>query len=593
MVAFKNPVTSGPFGVDIRLASFSTLAFALLAPPSLAKYTYFSFEYNITDVSPLLKWGITNVHPPWSTSFNNLSTGSAAPFAPWTSPSNYTGPVGWGDSSHSAKPPQNSSAEPPRLELIAEATAVRIHGSRSPDTDGTATEIKYTVDKEVFDYATADSVAPPPNDGTLLSVDAISWKMHTLVMKVVDPARTYAVRGATIRTQLLSNASAWEQVPVSHEEFVMNGAHNPRFTITDSASSRWRPENRRTAVNEGPSVVTELVAGNSSTITIPIPVGTTFVFINGTIGPDRGQALVKWQPLPPHFPTEGWYFNATCGWSAPALLYAKYLDPDEVYNLTIQTLSSELHNVTDIGLHTVTYYSALANETSTSEGATSDTQTATSGRGKVIGGVVGGVLGALALASLLAFFWMRRRRRAKAVSEEQEEWHDSPSFASSMREVDGGSIHSTSSSHRRALPPSYNPQWNRPDRVVPPVSPVSPVTLSSGDPYSALSPGANGSSAGFPKSPHTQNTPSKGLTSNAMMPFADYKQPYILGTYQLRDAPQPDEAGALSEPPRPPPLPPGQEGASPVPTREARVPPPLPSRRSKRPLPALPSAPEG
>jgi hypothetical protein len=104
------------------------------------------------------------------------------------------------------------------------------------------------------------------------------------------------------------------------------------------------------------------VAGNSSTVLIPIPPGTSFVFVNGTVGPDRGEAIVKWNPQPPYFPTEGWYFNATCAWSAPAVLYAKYLNPDVVYNLTIQTMSNELHNVTDIGLHMLTYYSAWPKE---------------------------------------------------------------------------------------------------------------------------------------------------------------------------------------------------------------------------------------
>ncbi|KLT44958.1 hypothetical protein CC85DRAFT_310755 [Cutaneotrichosporon oleaginosum] len=282
--------------------------------------------------------------------------------------------------------------------------------------------------------------------------------MRTVVMKAMDPARTYTVRGVAIRTQIMSNASSWSQVPVSYESFVVDEKPNPRLRYGGTNTSHWHPENRRTSVNGGPAIVTELVAGNSSTVTIPVPPGTTYLLLNGTVGPDRGDALVKWNPHPPDFPSEGWYFIATCGWSAPALLYAKYLDPDVVYNLTIQTLSSELYNVTNIGLHMLTYYSAWASEESTV--AAAETVTATkNNRGKVIGGAIGGVLGVLVLTAILALFWRRRRRQSMAGADSPRDLdHRTSPY---MREVDGGSIHSASSSqHLRTLPPSYNPQWS-------------------------------------------------------------------------------------------------------------------------------------
>lgn len=105
-------------------------------------------------------------------------------------------------------------------------------------------------------------------------------------------------------------------------------------------------------------MVSELVAGGAATITVPIPLGTAFVLLNGTVGPDRGEALINWNPLPPNFPDWGWSFNSSCPSAAPAVLYTKQLNPDVKYNLTIQALSSELYNITDIGLHMLTYYSA-------------------------------------------------------------------------------------------------------------------------------------------------------------------------------------------------------------------------------------------
>lgn len=112
----------------------------------------------------------------------------------------------------------------------------------------------------------------------------------------------------------------------------------------------------------GPSSVSELVAGNTATITVPIPPGTAFVLLNGTVGPDRGEVFVNWSPIPPNFQDWGWSFNASCPSAAPAILYSKQLDPDVQYNLTIETLSAELHNVTEIGLHMLTYYSASTKE---------------------------------------------------------------------------------------------------------------------------------------------------------------------------------------------------------------------------------------
>lgn len=112
----------------------------------------------------------------------------------------------------------------------------------------------------------------------------------------------------------------------------------------------------------GPSSVSELVAGDAARVTIPVPPGTAFLLLNGTVGSDRGEALITWKPAPPNFPLKGWSFNMSSLWNAPALLYATQLDPDVVYNVTIEALSNEMYNVTDIGLHTLTYYSGWSQE---------------------------------------------------------------------------------------------------------------------------------------------------------------------------------------------------------------------------------------
>ncbi|CAK9784697.1 unnamed protein product [Cutaneotrichosporon oleaginosum] len=580
MVASKRP----PERLPLAHISLLAIAFVCLARPACAEYKYFSFEYNITDISPLLKWGIPRLHPLWATNFTNVTSAySASVYSPWTSFSNYTGPVGWGDSYHSVRP--QPGAEPPRLVLITETTGVRVNGSRDPAAEGSATEIEYSVDKLNTDLS-PDSVAPAPTNDSLLSLQDLKWGMRTVVMKAMDPARTYTVRGVAIRTQIMSNASSWSQVPVSYESFVVDEKPNPRLRYGGTNTSHWHPENRRTSVNGGPAIVTELVAGNSSTVTIPVPPGTTYLLLNGTVGPDRGDALVKWNPHPPDFPSEGWYFIATCGWSAPALLYAKYLDPDVVYNLTIQTLSSELYNVTNIGLHMLTYYSAWASEESTV--AAAETVTATkNNRGKVIGGAIGGVLGVLVLTAILALFWRRRRRQSMAGADSPRDLdHRTSPY---MREVDGGSIHSASSSqHLRTLPPSYNPQWSSRLRLdtLSGAAPRGRPALPSAAP---LSPGFAGPTGGFFKRLQPQPQPQPKATSAKVTTaaLADYKQPYLTGTFEGFNAAPPRDAvdpGSHPEAPAPQAAPPSlTEQVTPV--NDV----PLSSTpRSRRPLPTPP-----
>jgi hypothetical protein len=189
------------------------------------------------------------------------------------------------------------------------------------------------------------------------------------------------------------------------------------------------------------------------------------------------------------------------------------------------------------------------------------------------------VLGALILAALLAFFCIRRRRRAGAVEERND-----PDYRTSpyMQEVDAGSIHSSSSSrHLRALPPSYNPQWStrvRPDAM--PGAGSSSDGLTPSPP--PLSPGFAGPTSGFFKLPHVQPPPAKASPAA----LADYKHPYVTGTFERLGPGQPRVEGEAGPPPEASPSQPVQ------PALENDVPLISPPK-TRRPLPTPPTAPAG
>lgn len=104
-----------------------------------AAYNNLSFNVDFTDLSPIFKWGIARLDPTWAVDFTNMTDGnrSMASYTPWSSPTNYTGPIGVGVSSHSARAaPLGPSVLPPQLVLNVDATAVYVYGTRDPDSVG-------------------------------------------------------------------------------------------------------------------------------------------------------------------------------------------------------------------------------------------------------------------------------------------------------------------------------------------------------------------------------------------------------------------------------------------------------------------------
>lgn len=190
--------------LTIRLFIIALTHALLLPQPCYAAYNYIPFNISLTDLSPVIKWGIARVDPGWTVDFSNVTDGnrSMASYTPWNSPSNYTGPVGVGVSGHSARPsPAGPGVLAPQLVLRVDATAVYIHGTRDPDSDGPPeVELSYVLGtgNETF--------APRPSNGMLLALDRLTFGLQNLVIKFLDPNRMFTVRAATFETQILSNA---------------------------------------------------------------------------------------------------------------------------------------------------------------------------------------------------------------------------------------------------------------------------------------------------------------------------------------------------------------------------------------------------
>lgn len=95
---------------------------------------------------------------------------------------------------------------------------------------------------------------------------------------------------------------------------------------------------------------------NLAMVQVPIPANTSFVVVNGTMGPSYGQFGVVWEPVPAIGKSPASYWPYT-HWDVPnALLYFQPLNPTVQYNMTIGVVATEHQGV---GLTSMTFYSGL------------------------------------------------------------------------------------------------------------------------------------------------------------------------------------------------------------------------------------------
>lgn len=91
-----------------------------------------------------------------------------------------------------------------------------------------------------------------------------------------------------------------------------------------------------------------------------VPDNTSFLIINGTIGPAHYAISVTISPAPMSNPTLGPQPEVFNFWAGrDAVLHYAVLDPSKQYNVTIMGWGSDSLGLTDFGVHSVTFWSSL------------------------------------------------------------------------------------------------------------------------------------------------------------------------------------------------------------------------------------------
>lgn len=91
-----------------------------------------------------------------------------------------------------------------------------------------------------------------------------------------------------------------------------------------------------------------MIGTGGAAVHVPVPAGSSFVMISGSVGPDRGAMALEWEPP---INDGGERINTTSWWRVPATLYMSRLDPHVVYNLSLRMDGA-------VGLASVSFYSA-------------------------------------------------------------------------------------------------------------------------------------------------------------------------------------------------------------------------------------------
>ncbi|WOO80225.1 uncharacterized protein LOC62_03G003737 [Vanrija pseudolonga] len=242
----------------------------------------------------------------------------------------------------------------------------------------------------------------------------------------------FEVDSVTVETGLLANVSSLDQVQSRVEYMVVNGSLNPYY--------KWSGPNV-TGENEYYNTVdwqvsSELdgVAGQQppspwqgqktattqtyySKVGLPVPLGTNYVIVNGTTGPDKWWAVVYLVPEEPGVDVIRTVMLYNPWVSVQTILQAP-LDPTLKYNLTIVPATDQFDtklnmsrgfDPASVSLHSIQFFSAGdLPKNATAAGGTQHGPKKSSA-GAIAGGVVGGVV-ALALLALVLWFIRKRKR---------------------------------------------------------------------------------------------------------------------------------------------------------------------------------------
>lgn len=94
-----------------------------------------------------------------------------------------------------------------------------------------------------------------------------------------------------------------------------------------------------------------MVGTRGAAVHLPVPDGSSFIVVCGSVGPNRGEMVVEWEPP---IRDGGERINTSSWRSVPTTtLYVRRLDPYLAHNLSLQMDGT-------VGLESVSFYNAWA-----------------------------------------------------------------------------------------------------------------------------------------------------------------------------------------------------------------------------------------
>ncbi|WOO80218.1 uncharacterized protein LOC62_03G003731 [Vanrija pseudolonga] len=359
------------------------------------------FNWTFTDMDAVITYTPDNAGtgtPLWNTSYANSNWANYAP-----------GQTGAGMSQHSAVATNTNN---PGVAFNFLGTGYGLLGQISLPSNGA---LAVTQDGQ---QQSANAVS-----NTILSMGTGDYRYHKIQVALVDTANqanarpSISVTGLTVEYGFYSQAQSISNVNVRTESFVsQNGLRNTFYTV-DGTTQAWNVSQSIGGANgQQPTQYPTLRGGNGSGLTFNVPANTSFIMLNGTVGPDQGVVHIVWTPPPPYQDVNYNLAVTNNAWQAPSVLYMGALDPAVSYSVAISADADGTAPVNKIGLASTSFWSAIS-ASGAHPGAPSSSSinyTPSSGGSKTpVGAIVGGVVGGLAAiaAVVAAIFFLRRRKR--------------------------------------------------------------------------------------------------------------------------------------------------------------------------------------
>lgn len=219
---------------------------------------------------------------------------------------------------------------------------------------------------------------------------------------LTSPAHSQSISNVNVRTESFVNSAGLRNTFYNYD------GTTPAWNVTPSIGG---------ANGQTPTTFPALRGGNGSKLTFSVPANTSFIMMNGTVGPDQGNVHIVWTPTPPFQDVDYTLAVTNNAWQAPSVLYMGALDPAIAYSVDVSADTDATAPVNRIGLSSTSFWSAISASGVHSAPIASYTPQGGGGSGggskAPIGAIVGGVVGGLAAiaAVIAAIFFLRRKKR--------------------------------------------------------------------------------------------------------------------------------------------------------------------------------------